>query len=300
MPVSPPEKMPFVFTETRHAKNPLVGHFWSPSQQRLVSVHDMISDLPLGGWLLLGELHDHPDHQNFEAAMLLVLAKSGKLGRVAMEQLRESQQELISPWYGKGNEVSGEDIDWNPQGWDWMTYREPLAQALNHADKVLAVDPSKERAGKAYRGELDLLPASESLQRLMTELIDAGHCGKLPEKYTQPMTRVQFAKDQFMADTLIDNALPGKIGVLIAGMQHSRRDYGVPYWLETKSITANSDGKKPLPYLSVLMIPAGEITDPNHYLSSRFQERLPADYIFFTPAMPEKDYCAGIKSPHKK
>ncbi|MEM9102225.1 MAG: ChaN family lipoprotein [Pseudomonadota bacterium] len=277
-----PEKLPVRFDATKHTDNPLVGHFWSVPEEKIVPWMQVMKTLPQGGWLILGELHDHSDHQKMEAIFINILARTGILGNVAMEQLRPDQQPLLNDWYGKGNFVTGTDLNWKPQAWDWNSYIMPLSYALNHSPKVLALDLSHQSIGEIYADKRVVQKSTQEHETLLAELINASHCQTERNRHTDAMVKVQLAKDQFMAQQLIDNTLVDKINVMIAGLHHSRKDFGVPLWLEKNAKTNKT--------VTIAFLPVTNSHDGKSYLPSRYQERLAADYIFFTPAKNQQQW----------
>ena len=104
--------------------------------------------------------------------------------------------------------------------------------------------------------------------------IRTGHCNLLPEAQITPMTRIQIAKDISMASTLSQAAVPGKVIVLLSGNGHADRFLGVPQHL-------GPDLK-----VKVIRLRAGPDTGDK---ASAF------DMVWATPALPDKDYCAGLQ-----
>lgn len=280
-----PEKIPIPFKGTLHIDNPLIGHFWSVRENRLVSWKDVLEQIHTSDWLLLGESHGVIDHQKMEDVFIQVLDRSDRLGAVAFEQFSEEQQPLISPWLGKGNEVSGHNLAWHPDSWDWNTYVFPLSSALNGAKQVLALDPSRERVQQVYQDSKSAKPLSGSYSVLMDELIRQSHCNLLPDSMIGPMINVQSAKDRFMADVLNSATTPGETGIAIMGYHHARKDYGVPLWL------ANDVSST-----SILLQQVTASADPSSYIYNPFEGREIADYIMFTPGHESPDYCEQLKA----
>lgn len=271
-----PKKLPIRFNATGKINHPLVGHFWSVAEEKLVPWQQVIADIPTSGWLMLGELHDHIDHQKMESLFISILAKKNILGTVAMEQLRPDQQILLKPWYGKGNEITGDAINWKPKAWNWMGYRMPLQQALNNSPKVLAIDLSKDVIKDVYTNKVSVKKATTEHKALLAELINKSHRQETSNQHTHAMVQVQLAKDQFMAKQLTDNTLADKSNVMIAGMHHSRKDFGVPLWLE-KSLAKTK-------IMTIVFMPVTANSNPKEYFPSQYKDRATADYIFFTPS----------------
>ena len=96
----------------------------------------------------------------------------------------------------------------------------------------------------------------------------------LPETQTLPMARIQVAKDLSMARTLAQAVQPGKEVVLMAGAGHVERSLGVPVHLPST-----------LAYQAVRLRAGG----------ARPEDKLQQFHaIWETPAVPPKDYCAGV------
>jgi uncharacterized iron-regulated protein len=106
------------------------------------------------------------------------------------------------------------------------------------------------------------------------DAIRTGHCMLLPETQTLPMARIQVAKDLSMARTLAQAVQPGKVVVLMAGAGHVERSLGVPVHLPST-----------LAYQAVRLRAGG----------ARPEDKLQQFHaIWETPAVPPKDYCAGV------
>ena len=99
--------------------------------------------------------------------------------------------------------------------------------------------------------------------------IRASHCGKLPEDQLPAMLAVQQRRDRRMADALRKAPRPA---MLLAGAYHVRRDLGVPLHLADLG-----SGEAAVLILAEVGSEVGA------------QE---ADFVWYTPAMPEEDFCA--------
>ena len=95
------------------------------------------------------------------------------------------------------------------------------------------------------------------------------------ESQITPMTRIQIAKDISMANTLVKVALPGKVVLLLSGSGHTDRLLGVPQHLPTSL------------RFKAVRLRAGAAAEGDK--AEAF------DAVWETPALPEKDYCAGFK-----
>ena len=87
------------------------------------------------------------------------------------------------------------------------------------AMRAAMADPSWDR----------LLPA-DALNDLR-ERLRQGHCDLLPASQIAPMARIQLARDQAMARTVMSAWQPGRSVLLLAGNEHVRNDMAVPWHL---------------------------------------------------------------------
>lgn len=265
--------------------HPLEGRIWSVETAEFISRENLFDRLPKGGWLLLGEQHDHPGHHQLQAEWIERLAARDQLGAVALEMADHTQQAVLDQALGQGGSVTPEALAWQP-GWPWALYQDVVITALNHAKVVAAADLTRAEQRQAYQkgapeGELEAAHAD-----FMRNLLYESHCGQIPRQALDGMRQLQLARDQHMARVLSRYVDSERTGVMLTGGIHARRDLGIPRWL------------KP-PVVSVLMIPADGGTNPATYLPDGLPEHSVADYLLFTTTLPEKDYCAELEARHK-
>lgn len=271
------------FVASEYQDNPLVGRFWSIADQAFVDWSEVKTRLPLGGWVLLGEQHDNPDHHRAEVAWVEHLAVGNRLGSVAIEQASRDVQPQLDAALGKGSRMTPEDLSWDG-GWPWSRYGDLVRTALSQASRLVAANLSKDDRASAYKGGAPGGEFSAEHSAFMIDLIDASHCRMLPKEAAVSMLQLQLARDQMLAQKLMENTLPDKISLFVAGGNHVRRDLGVPLWLSGD-----------VPYLSVLMQGVAESTEPLDYLPTAFDQQPVADLIYFTPGLPPKDHCAAFR-----
>ncbi|MBR9827834.1 MAG: ChaN family lipoprotein [Oceanospirillales bacterium] len=263
------------------APHPLEGRLWAIADARFLSPEQLFEQLPAGGWLLLGEQHDHPQHHQIQTEWILALAARQQLGAVALEMADHSQQGALDQALGHGQTITPEALQWQ-SGWPWSLYGEVVSTALDHATAVAAADLTRDEQRAAYRhgapeGELE-----HDHTEFMAELLFDSHCGQLPRQSLDGMRQVQLARDQQMARVLSDYADVQRTGVMLTGAIHARRDLGIPRWLA-------------LPATSVLMIAVNDDTAPANYLPTGLPGRDSADYLLFTRALPGQDHCAEFE-----
>jgi len=185
------------FAAPLHRDHPLVGQFWSPVSEEFVSWQEVDRYLPAGGWLMVGEQHDHPDHHLLERFFIEYLGRQGRLGSVALEIPREDLQRA----------------------------------ATRYHVTAIAVDLGESARAKIRRSEREVAHFSQAHSDYLAKLIVDSHCGMFGADRAQPFVDVQIARDQHMAIQLMENTVPSAVSVFIGGSGHVRNDYGIPIWL---------------------------------------------------------------------
>ncbi|TCK05920.1 ChaN family lipoprotein [Marinobacterium mangrovicola] len=261
----------------------LVGKLWSPEQQRFIDWPEFYAELPKGGWLLIGEQHDNPDHHHFQAELISALGEQQRLGAVALEMASSDKQPKFDRLFTAGDAPTPEALDWQ-DGWPWHLYQAPVEAAFKWSQGVLAADINRETMSQVYRdrapdGELE--PAHADFMR---DLLFESHCGQLPRSQLDPMRQVQLARDQSIARVLRNHTAADRTGILLTGSIHARKDLGVPRWLDaTPSVT-----------LILQAVEEAHSDDPSSYEPESFGNLATVDLILFTPARENPDYCAEL------
>ena len=222
--------------------------------------------------ILLGEQHDAPDHQGLQRAVVLELAGRQQLAALALEMAEQGRSTQGLARDATQGAVKAA-LHWSDAGWPWAHYGPVVMAAVRHGVPVLGANLARDAMRAAMVNEsLDrhLQPAGLEQQR---DNIRTGHCMLLPEGQITPMTRVQIARDAAMANTAAAAVQAGKTVLLVAGGGHVLRGLGVPTHLPATLRT------------SVVLAVAGPADQAM---------RSSADMVWQTPALPRKDYCAGL------
>ena len=292
----PPPDAPWVSAyETGH---PLAGSIWQPAQERFVTPEAVAAALGQARIVLLGEKHDNADHHRLQAWLVTSLASANRRPAVAFEMLAKDDQSLIdaqvkkAPNNARGLAVA---VRWDEKGWpEWHLY-EPIFEAVLRAGlpilatnlsratiKALAVDGSSALNSDLVREYGLDRPLAPELNQRLTEELKASHCGHASPKTIEKMILVQRARDAQMARRLA--TVGGKDGaVLMAGAFHVRKDEGVPVHLAK----SDRDGVVSLAFVEV----RDEATDPGEYAKRFGSDRLPFDFVWFTPRVDDEDPC---------
>lgn len=246
-----------------------------------ISAGQLVSELAAAELVLLGEKHDNPDHHALQLWLLQAMEQKRPQGSVVFEMLttpqqalaQQVQQEIVQ---GREPQDLAAALEWN-RGWDWQQYRELLDYSVRGKAQLLAGNLTRDALMQIYRAPPPLddgLAAQEAVQDLLHEHIFEAHCGKLPEAQVPAMVSVQQQRDLHMARALLQGRKPA---VLIAGAYHVRKDMGVPLHLQDLQ---RQDSRV------VIFVEAGPEPEAHSQV---------ADYLWFTPATQEKDYCADLQ-----
>ena len=254
------------------------------------SVDQALADFGAVPLVLIGEQHDADAHQQAHAQAVDLLAQAGRLAALALEMADAPHHTAALPRDADEARVRAA-LRWDDAGWPWRRYGPAVMAAVRAGVPVYGANlpHAALRAAMgdvALDGHLDA--AALDLQR---SAVRDGHCGLLPESQIAPMTRVQVARDQRMAQTLLPllrNRPPGQTVLLLAGTGHVRRDVGVPQLLRSEA-SAAVDARVLWLSASVpgtLPAPAAPALDRH-------------DRIVHTPPLPPRDDCAELREQFK-
>lgn len=242
-----------------------------------LSPEELVQRLAAAPRVLVGEQHDNPDHHALQRWLLQSLNIQRPQGSLLLEMLEPVQQvkvDLVRQQKPLPDDLP-RALDWQ-QGWDWKFYGPILRDAFAQGYPVLAANLDRSEMKDIYRNPPELsgpratAPAVRDV--LMQEVRD-GHCGMLPEKQLPSMLAVQQQRDRRMAQRLLNAPAPA---MLLAGGYHVRKDVGVPLHL------ADQGAEKGTVVLMLAQV-GEEVTAPM------------ADYVWYTAALPKKDYCADLR-----
>ena len=222
--------------------------------------------------LLLGEQHDAGAHQAVQQQVVAALAARGQLAALALEMADSGQSSAGLP-ANTSEEQTRSQLRWNNEAWPWAAYGPAVMAAVRAGVPVMGANlPRGDMRASMADAQLDQRLPGPSL-KAQQQLIRQGHCNLLPESQITPMTRIQIARDRRMADTLAKAVQPGKVVVLISGSVHADKQLGVP-----QHLPAGVQVK------SVRLLAGGQALPGESF-----------DSVWATEAVPDKDYCAGLR-----
>ncbi|MGI9249847.1 MAG: ChaN family lipoprotein [Pseudohongiellaceae bacterium] len=296
--ISPFINAPDVWYSSLYKDHPLVGRIWDNANTQYIHALELADNLGAGRFVLLGEKHDNKDHHLLQSFVLQLLDKSNPPQAVSFEMLDSTAADKLARLYSTNftdSEALRDYLEWDVEGWDWELYGRLVWQVYRKNIPVRAGNISRAKMSEIYAGELPTEVAAvmhPEQQEKITADIDESHCGMLPESQFPAMLRVQQARDASLARSLLSTAQDGeanRVTVLIAGTYHIRQDLGVPNYLLAFAPQLNRSEIRTLAFMEVR---------PEEMNVAAYQEITagqPAyDYIWFTPAATDKDYCAEL------
>ena len=271
----------------------LAGGIWDNYKQAWISEEQFYLALNHYDYILLGEIHTHPDHHVLQAKAINAMVSAGRKPTIVMEMLSQSSwQDQPQKWH-KQSELQ-ELASMLNDGWPWDLYAPILSSVVRHQLKLYAGNISSKKLhawsskqiGEDIKQTYKKYSYDEvNFANLKNNIIDS-HCGYANAEYIDFMSRAQMQRDHVIAQSLLEKELPV---VLIAGSGHVRNDYAVPMQLRRQHNQTS--------YLSVIYLPVQEgVEHPQDY--PQVSEQL-YDVIYFTPSHTLEDPCEKYRKQLK-
>lgn len=244
---------------------------------QVISAEQLIEGLADVPRVLVGEQHDNPDHHALQLWLMRALQQRRVQGSLLLEMLQPEQQARVDALAGQAPlpQDLPKALAWE-DGWDWQLYGPIVREALQQHVPLLAANLSPTEMRQAYRHPAamsGICSNAPAVRAALLEQVKQGHCGLLPESQLPAMLAVQQQRDRRIAEQLLAAPQPA---LLFTGAYHARKDLGVPLHLADLGATGESK--------VVLLAEVGEQVEPGM-----------ADYVWYTAAMPEQDYCAQLR-----
>jgi uncharacterized iron-regulated protein len=270
---------------------------------------DLQRDIAAAQIVLLGEVHDNPEHHRFRAELLR--ERRTPFGAV-FEQFRSDQSQALATFQAlkKSVPASGDLAelkrltDWDKSGWAKGGYDPLLEAAIKAGLPIYAADPARETIKKVAKhgdavlpdDELKRLgldkPLPEPSQEALLDQLEQSHCGLMPKTAFGNLAFAQRYRDAHQSDAVLKAAQGHGSAVLLAGNGHVRKDRGVPYYLKQRA-----PDKK---VVSVMLIEVEDgKTDPEAYVERGPGGEPTADYVVFTPRAERPDPCEEMRKVMK-
>jgi uncharacterized iron-regulated protein len=228
--------------------------------------------------LILGEQHDAAEHQSIERETVEALASQGKLAALLLEMAEEGSSTARLDRTAPEAQVQAA-LGWNDKAWPWRSYGPAVMAAVRAGVPVIGANMPRARMKNAMADvSLDVQLNGEAYTA-QQDAVREGHCKLLPEAQIVPMTRIQVGRDRAMAQAIVKARQPGRTVLLISGAGHATKVLGVPQHLPTDVS------------VKTVRLQAGDSPEADE------ENRGAYDAVWRTPALPHKDYCAGMRAP---
>ncbi len=195
--------------------------------------------LPQADVVILGEVHDNPDHHRNQALAVAAVAPRA----LVFEMLTPAQAARMPQDPGDRAAVEAA-LGWAGSGWPDFAMYHPIFLAAPKAEVFGGDLPPGEVARSVTEGAAAVFGAQAARYGLTAALapedqvareadMQASHCGALPVDVLPGMVQAQRLRDAALARAVVQafQATGGPV-VLITGNGHARRDQGVPAVLE--------------------------------------------------------------------
>lgn len=189
--------------------------------------------------LLLGEIHDNPEHHAQRAQWLATLLRDGRPTTVVFEQMQAGTDAAVAAAADADAVALAGLLD--SRAWRWPLHQPLVATALAGGARIVGANLPRPAVRAVVQDAaavpLELQPRlvaarwSPATEAALAQLIAEQHCGALPAARTPGMVRAQRVRDAAFAQVVAREVQAGRRVVLIAGNEHVRRDRGVPAYL---------------------------------------------------------------------
>jgi len=303
---APPETPPpqASWQSQLYQDHPLVGQIWDTRLARWVDEATLSASLTQFQFILLGEIHDNPDHHRLQAFLIQQLAAQQRRPAVIMEMLQPEQ----ATWFAQLNRSEqppnwddvAEQLNWAASGWPpWALYQ-PIFASLWQAGLPLAAGSLPREGVKqlVQDGEWQTFnsqtlglnhPLPQGLEEGLKQTLIESHCGYFPQQHAEHLIKIQRARDALLADAMLNPKWESG-ALLIAGAGHVREDRAVPYYLRQHL------GAASIATLSFVEVSADQPTLEDYFTDAELAPTSAIyDYIWFTPKTDEIDHCAELR-----
>lgn len=193
---------------------------------------DVLDDMPRADVLVLGEIHDNPEHHINQARAVFSLTPRA----VVWEQMSAQAAARVPADLGNMAAVA-RALGWAESGWPDFSMYYPIFVAARDARHYGAEVPRDLARRSVAEGALAVMPDGPGLDRALPQAEQAAreaeqmaaHCNAMPESVLPGMVQAQRLRDAYLAQAVL-RALEevGPPVAVITGSGHARTDWGVP------------------------------------------------------------------------
>jgi len=283
----------------------LVDKIWDVQAGRLIERSQLLAAIMQADYILLGENHDNISHHMNQAWLIDNLVKHDRGASVSFEMIDNRQGDLITNKNITSSIVLIDTLNQFKSSWDYETYYSILFDSVIQAGFKIypanidrqtlthSVMQDNQNLSPRLRQILSQTSLPPDQKTILQKAIIESHCGMLDTKTVDQMIEMQRIRDATMAASLLNSE--ADIKVLIAGINHVRKDHGVPMYLLQENEKATIISVAPIE------VEADHI-DIIAYEKHWKNESLPFDYVWFTARAKrptEKEFCTQLKKHFK-
>lgn len=224
------------------------------SSGETISETRLMRSLEKADVLILGEIHDDPTCHRMQVDIIRNLISKERAPALYFEMLTDREEvaheNFVRTWAANPNDsptikdaARKNVLTWESRGWPvWDAYAPIFQLADRKGLPVRHADPSPELMRNIRR--FGLLAIPKQLRVRLFESLNEGEFDKLSQRLIRAITnahqqesnsseragliQAQMTRDAYMALRLSQTEHPA---VLIAGVEHARKDHGVPFHL---------------------------------------------------------------------
>lgn len=280
------------------ADHPLAGKLWDANNRGFIDEATLLARLNSVDVLLLGEIHDNPQHHEFQQKLLQARLDAGARPALLMEQLDSESQPALNAALAIANRDDAlSAVNGLIKFSNWQAYTRLLSTAYDKQLPVIAGNvPSQKLQPVIWRGfgtlEADELKRlaieevwSDSRQQYMLNNMGGAHCGQLRDELREGLTRSQRLRDALLVNSALTNLDRGIVGIM--GRDHARKDVGLPLYFAARTPTAR------VLTIGMIEVQPGS-TAPDAYLGVSATEKPPYDIIWFSARVDRPNPCAEM------
>lgn len=234
------------------------GRIIETSSSEAISETKLMLSLEKADVVILGEIHDDPTCHRMQIDIIRNLISKGRAPALYFEMLTDREEvaheNFVRTWAANPNDSSTikdaarkDILTWESRGWPvWDAYAPIFQLADRNGLPVRHADPSPELMRNIRR--FGLLAIPKQLRVRLFENLKEGELGELSQRLTRSITdahqqesnssgragliQAQMTRDAYIAFRLSQTERPA---ALIAGVEHARKDHGVPFHLERRA-----------------------------------------------------------------
>jgi uncharacterized iron-regulated protein len=284
---------PVTWESPRFQSHPLVGTIYDTLTEQTLTETQLLERLKQHPIVLMGEKHDNPDHHQLEqriaAAYLTTPTDQMVMEMIAYPTYLGTKISNDSTTLFDEDQALKSLLNWDAQGWPWGDYQ-AVIRAVSGQSIIRGGNVDKTELKAMYQGGVpnthrfaSMSDIPDSVKTRITDQIFISHCEMMPKEHLGPFVEMQLAKDASMASTLKEGAkLGAERQLLIAGSFHTDKEVGVPLHLKAKGLES----------VTLTLI---EVEEDKPKISD-YLKTSGSDFLWFTPATEEVDYCAKMRS----